>query len=163
MKGLYRGVPALALALMTLSAGHAQEPLPKFRSGIDIISVDADVLDSSGTPVSGLRPEQFQVSIDGKPRKVISADFLSSSTPASAAAPSEGFRDTRSALPPSVPDPALGRTYVLAFDTMSFHALEVAPARQAARAFVERLEPRDRVGFIAFPHGAVSPQPRSSI
>ncbi len=59
----------------TVAAVLAQEP-PAFRSGVDLIRVDAQVVDNNGSPVTGLTPNQFEVSIDGKRRKVVSADFL---------------------------------------------------------------------------------------
>src|SRR4051812_48476698 len=54
----------------------AQEPQKTFRAGVDVVAVDVDVVDHDGGPIQGLRPDQFQVSIDGKTRKVISADFV---------------------------------------------------------------------------------------
>src|SRR5689334_16316086 len=44
-----------------------------FRSTVDLVAVEVQVLDASGVPVAGLGPADFRVSIAGKPREVTSA------------------------------------------------------------------------------------------
>ncbi len=131
----------------------AQEPQSIFRSGVDVIAVDVDVVDRDGGPVVGLRPDQFQVSIDGKNRKVFAAEFVSVTTGVSSAGTRTQAEPSEPAgrAPASVGPP--GRVYILAFDAMSFPALEIASPREAAHAFVDRLPPNDLVGLIVFPQG----------
>ena len=54
---------------------QGQKP-PTFRSAVELIAVDVNVVDRNGQPVAGLAAEQFEVSVDGKPRRVASATFL---------------------------------------------------------------------------------------
>ena len=136
------------------AATFAQTP-PPFRSGVDLVAVDVDIVDRDGAPVADLGPDDFQVSIDGKPRKLVSAEFVRVQTPSSSAA---APRATPPTVVPAVgsarqPAEAPGRIYILAVDSMSFSPLEVAPAREAARALIERLQPNDLAGLAAFPTG----------
>jgi VWFA-related protein len=123
-----------------------------FRSGVDVIAVDVDVLGRDGTPVANLGPGQFEVLIDGKARKVVSADFIEAAT---RTATSRATAPAGTGTLPNRPAGAdNGRVFILAFDTMTFLPAPIAPARDAARAFVQRLQPHDRVGLIAFPMGS---------
>jgi VWFA-related protein len=49
-------------------AERAQQP--PIRTGINFVRVDAIVTDRQGNPVLDLKPEEFQVSEDGKPQKI---------------------------------------------------------------------------------------------
>ncbi|CAN5735102.1 hypothetical protein BH18ACI5_BH18ACI5_06890 [soil metagenome] len=72
-----------ALTLATLSiAAPAQvaqkEQPPTFKSGTDLLTVQAAVVDKEGKPVGDLQPADFSVSVGGKPRKVTFARFYGS-------------------------------------------------------------------------------------
>ena len=54
---------------------QGQKP-PTFRSAVELIAVDVNVVDRNGQPVAGLDAEQFEVSVDGSPRRVAWATFL---------------------------------------------------------------------------------------
>src|SRR5438067_2131703 len=72
--------PATAAALgliLLISVVHAQQPSPRFRSGVDVVGVDVTVVDDRGRPIEGLGPSDFTVRIDGRPRRVVSAEFIS--------------------------------------------------------------------------------------
>ena len=47
-----------------------------FRSTVDVIAVDVQVVDGQGNPIGRIGPESFQVSINGQRRKVVSAQFV---------------------------------------------------------------------------------------
>ena len=53
-------VGALLAALPLLAQGP-----PTFRSAVDVIAVDVQVVDKNGAPVATLGPAQFSVTIDG--------------------------------------------------------------------------------------------------
>jgi len=143
-------VPALAVALSGAWVFARAQAQSTFRAGVDVIVVDVQVMNGDGAPVAGLRPDQFSVSIDGKPRQVLSADFVSA-----AKTTSLDSRPAASPPPERIPDAeADGRVYILLFDAMSFRPLDVAPAREAAHRFVEQLQPNDLVGLAVFPRGA---------
>lgn len=140
-----------------LAAGavlRAQSQAPTFRAGIELIAVDVQVIDDHGLPILGLGADKFEVSINGKKRSVVSADLLRFDDatltkaiglplPQIAEMPTR-FKDN---------NPADGRVFIIAVDTMSFQALDTAPVREAAHVFVDQLQVNDLVGFISFPLG----------
>jgi VWFA-related protein len=142
--------------LLASAVLSARSQAPTFRAGVDLIAVDVQVVDDKGTPIVGLGPDRFDVTIGGKKRRVVSADLLrfddtTLATPA--AARSTAASTPVPALPFTDSNPRDGRVFVLAVDAMSFQALETAPVREAAHTFVDRLQPNDLVGFLSFPFG----------
>lgn len=127
-----------ALAAVCVVATAAQQTV--FRSTVDVIAVDVQVVDGDGNPIGRIGPEAFQVSINGQRRKVVSAQFvgqLPTSDDSSDPAPPEGR----------------GRTFVLAIDAGSFEiGAERAPI-ESAQNFVRHLDPSDRVGLFVYPAG----------
>ncbi len=137
----------------------AQAPqAPVFKSGVELIAVDVNVVDRAGQPVTGLQPDQFEVTVDGKPRRVVSAEFIDYAPAAAAAATTPalssralqveaGYSSNDEAAPSAAP----GRLIVLAIDQGSFRRGSGRAAMEAARRFLDRLQPSDRVALIAFP------------
>src|SRR5262245_48801715 len=75
-------LPAAVVAISLLMAAAVptgQSQSPTFRASVDLIAVDVQVVDSSGRPISAIDPRKFDVSIDGKRRRVASADFVQAS------------------------------------------------------------------------------------
>jgi len=130
----------------------AQQPV--FQSGVELIAVDVAVVDRNGFPVAGLGPEQFEVTLDGKPRRVVSAEFIEfaprdaapgAPIPARVVTP---VYSSNEQLGPSAPQ---GRLIYLAVDQGSFKPIGARGAMEAARRFIDRLQPEDRIGLVAFP------------
>ncbi len=70
--------------------------LPVFRSGVEVMEVDVTVVDGKGMPVRDLRAPEFTVTVDGQPRRVVSAEFISDSAGAGRApAPPSAIRTCR--------------------------------------------------------------------
>src|SRR6188768_460108 len=86
-----RLTPALGVLMLGVAtfcgAGQqtdaAQKPTPTFRSGLDVIAVDVQVSDRNGVPVAGLGPDRFAVTINGRRRRVLSAELVESRSAAS--------------------------------------------------------------------------------
>ena len=91
------------------------------RVDTQLVSVPAVVTDSSGRPLSGLRPENFRIIEDGQPQTI--ANFGTAETPFEIA---------------------------LLLDTSGSTRDDVALIRSAANSFIEALRPGDRVGVVAF-------------
>jgi len=114
-----------------------------FRSGVDLVTVDAAVLEGDGRPVPTLRAEDFRIEVDGRPRRIVSAQFVDLSE--SIAAPQ----------PPSSPHFSSnagagdGRVVVIAVDETHIRRLEGRRAIEAASRFVDVLPAIDRVGVMA--------------
>ena len=142
-----RLTPVLILALGAAGAA-SQDPQQPLKSGVELVMVDAQVVDRKGGPIEGLTPQQFQVSIGGKRRTVVSAELLDSAT----------------GLPPGAesgrkPLSNPGNIYVLAVDQGSFRPVNAPAVVHAAREFLKRARPSDYVGMISFPSPGVVIQP----
>jgi len=146
----------LATGVIVLSVTVATAPQRTvFRSTVDVIAVDVQVVDRDGNPIERIGPESFEVSINGQRRKVQSAQFLRH-----AVDPVARHVIDQSGEPLSDTEvrEAEGRTFVLAVDSGSFEVgTERAPI-EGARSFIQHLNPSDRVGLFVYPTGAkISP------
>jgi hypothetical protein len=68
---------AAALGLALIAAQDQQPPKPTFKSAVDLVPVDVSVIDKSGRPVPDLAAGDFTLTVDGKPRRIASAQFIS--------------------------------------------------------------------------------------
>jgi VWFA-related protein len=125
------------------TAPRPQQPV--FRAGVDLLRVDVQVVGDAGEPNTMLRSEDFDVRIDGRPRRVLSAELVQY-------APSERGPRTSAVMirtPGQIPED--GRLYVLAVDQASISAGGLMEVRQAVRHFVSQLRPEDMIGLYEFP------------
>jgi VWFA-related protein len=150
MRALGVGVTAAVIAA-GLVAVRAQQA-PAFRSSVNMLAVDALVIDRQGTPILGLLPDDFSVTVNNQPRRVVSATLVqyggSTATSAGGAITSpislEAVR-----TPGRVPDD--GRVFVIAVDEPSFLTGDMRAAVLAAQRFIKNLRPTDMVGAYMFP------------
>lgn len=148
----------LAIAVLMLGAatlcGAGQQPqaprppTPTFRSSLDVIAVDVQVVDRDGAPVPGLGPDKFEVTINGRRRRVLSAELIESRG-ATSLTPEE--RAVATAGPPV--RPTLQRVVFIAIDCLSFDATASHHVIATAQQFIDRLPPTDEVGLFAYPYG----------
>src|SRR4051812_40561320 len=77
-------ISALSL-VATLVAFAAQDPAltsqpaqapQTFKSSVDLVPVDVNVVDRNGRPMSDLTAQDFSLKVDGKARRVASAQFI---------------------------------------------------------------------------------------
>jgi VWFA-related protein len=139
---------ALALSVIALTptlVDTARQAV--FRSTVDLIAVDVQVVDADGNPIGQIGPEAFQVSINGQRRKVVSAQFIrhADGTPTAERAPSPA------PVPQSAAPVGPGRTVILAVDNGSFETGATRGPVEAARRFLQHLDPDDRVGLYVYP------------
>jgi VWFA-related protein len=136
------------------SAQPANEPPPAaqqpiFRAGVDLIEVDVGVVDSRGRQITDLLAPEFTVTVDGKPRRVVSAEFISLRAPS-------GF-DRRRAVESSEASVSTntervrGRLVMIAVDRESISFGEGRNATTAAVKFLDKLGPTDLVSFMTVP------------
>jgi VWFA-related protein len=141
---------AIAAAAATPSAQQPPPPSqPTFRAATDLIAIDATVIDERGQPVADLMPEDFTLTIDGQPRRVVSAQFIRQDPPG----PPPTLAGRR--LPFTTNESAVGgRLILLVFDLEGIGIGGGRGAAVAAGRFLDQLTPADRVGLLAFPNGA---------
>jgi len=104
------------------------------RVDTQLVSVPAVVTDSSGHPLSGLRPENFRILEDGQAQTI--ANFGTAETPFEIA---------------------------LLLDTSGSTRDDVALIRAAANSFIEALRPGDRVGVVSFNTARTAAQPIATV
>jgi len=116
-----------AVALFGLrSALPAQAPPPqKLRSGVDLVRVDAVVLDRNDRPVHGLGQGDFQVFEDGVPKPIESLTEVSADA---------GDLD--------------GRLVAILLDDLTVDPMLTVRVKSIARGFVDRMGPRDEIGVV---------------
>lgn len=128
-------VGALPLAAWTL---QGQEP-GSFRSGVDLLTAEVRVLDRQGRPVQGLRPDDFQVELDGRRVPVQAMEYMAFGFARTSTAAVE---PPRFQAPPSEPE---GRSVLIAFDDLSFRTDQAASILAEVGNWLSKLDPRDRV------------------
>lgn len=132
------GIAAAAVALI------AQAPAPpQFRAGVDIVIVEASVVDRNDALVAGLGAGDFSVEIGGKRRDIVSVELARHETAAT-----EPRR-----LEPDITTNVLsatGRTILVVVDRESLQA-EHRTLLMAASRWIDGLGSSDRVGLVTLP------------
>jgi VWFA-related protein len=139
-----------ALALLHGSLAAQQEPVPQFRSSVDVTPIDVTVVDGRGAPVRDLKAADFTVTIDGQPRRVADAEWVPLVT------------ESRPELPPLPPGYSAndstsgGRLILIVVDQPNIRFGGTLGIRNAVTAFIDRLKPADRVAAIGIGRGSPS-------
>jgi VWFA-related protein len=158
---------AFALGIAAFIPLRAQQSAT-FRSNVNMLAVDAMVVDRTGTPILGLLPDDFVVTVNNQPRRVVSATlvkYADSTAPAVSGQITPPMTLASMLTPGRVPDD--GRVFVIAIDEPSFLTSDMKAAVRAAQKFVMNLRPADMAGAYMFPfstplldvthdHGAVA-------
>jgi VWFA-related protein len=141
------------LACVAAPALLAQQPAappqapqqPVFRATVDLVRVDVQVVGNDGHPVPNLGLADFEVFIDGRPRRVVSTELVRYSSSVLAG---DGVT-----VPIRTPGriPEDGRLYVLAIDQAAFPTGALMAVRQALQQFINQLRVEDMVGLYEFP------------
>lgn len=121
------------------------EQLPVFRSGVEVMEVDVTVVDGQGQPIKDLRAPEFTVTIDGQPRRIVSAELISEST----------TRDqpvrARDPYVSNNTDRRPGRLIMVAIDRNNIETHTLRSAIPGLKSFVSRLAPEDRLALVTLP------------
>jgi VWFA-related protein len=125
-----------------------QQP-PRFTASIDLVSVDVNVVDADGRPIRDLAAQDFVVTVDGQPRTIASAQFVSLTAPPAADVPPPPD-DYSTNIPTSG---APGRLIAIVLDRASIAPVRAKDVFAAAATFVDALQPQDRVGLFSIPEG----------
>lgn len=121
-----------------------QTPVPTFRSAVDLLTIETSVRDTRGVPAPDLQPADFVVTIDGRPRRVVSAQFYKSET--------SGPRLTAGAPPTphyfTNADAAPGRAVVFMIDGESIYKGQEKALFETASKMLDALSPADAVALL---------------
>lgn len=126
-------------------AQQAQQPV--FRAEVERVRVDVQVVNrSKGDPVIGLGVDDFEVWLDGRPRRVTSAELVTFEHEPLAA--DIGPNTIRT--PGRVPEDA--RVYIVAIDQLGLPVAAITPMKETIRRFLQGLRPQDMVALYEFPY-----------
>ncbi|HET7293440.1 MAG TPA: VWA domain-containing protein [Vicinamibacteria bacterium] len=112
--------------------GPVEQAPPSFPAGVELVTVDAVVLDSKGEPFLGLRPEDFTVREDGVPQRITSFEAVATPQPAAPRA----ARRLRASSNESGGD--LARRFVVVFDEVHMSPLQAERAKETLAAFLRK-------------------------
>lgn len=140
---------ALGLVLGSSIASAQTSQQPVFRGGVDVVEVDVSVVNDNGRPITDLLGPDFNVTVDGQTRRVVSAQFLSMR-------PTEPRSRLKAADKPQVffssnAASERGRLIVFAFDRESVSFGAGRPVMSAASKFLDTLGANDKVAFVTVP------------
>jgi VWFA-related protein len=134
---------------MLAAAQQPQPPRATFKSTVDLVPVDVSVVDKSGSPVSTLTAQDFALTVDGKSRRIASAEFISIAETVDAA-PARLVEYSSNA------GAAGGRLIMIVVDAENIGIGRGKTAFESARRFVGTLNRADRVALVVLP--GVGPQ-----
>jgi len=134
------------------AAGRAQSKAqPVFPAGVEVVALDISVVDASGRPARDLTSAEFELTVDGRPRRVVSAEFVSQGADAERPVPSPPpahFSSNEQLVP--------GRLVLIVVDQGNIPMGGGREVIQAAGRLVDRLADADKVGLLTLP----GPEPR---
>jgi VWFA-related protein len=126
------------------------QPTPEFTVGVDVVAVDVNVVDERGNPYRGLAPEDFTVTVDGRPRRLVTVEYVDLSPEA---------RKER-VRPPAEKEPenystnegfVSGRLVVVVIDRNNIRMGQGRQAMASLTKLLDALDPNDRVAVIGIP------------
>ena len=139
---------SIALQAQQPAAPQApQVPRPSFATKAEIVLVDVNVVDRDAKPVPTLKEDDFDLEVNGQPRKIESIQFISTTpTNTTAATPREqAYTSNESAT--------TGRLLLFVVDEGSLRVGANRAVLRAAQSLFSRLAPGDLVGLARLPNG----------
>jgi VWFA-related protein len=150
----------ILLAGLTLSPGaRAAEDPPPFGESIDVrvVNVEAVVTDRAGHRVTGLKPSDFRLRVDGK--EVPIEYFNEVSDGRALAPPAEAAKPETTAAAPAVQgvmEGAVGTYYLVFIDDYFSIASQRDAVLKSMKADLARLGPNDRMAIVAYDGGRLA-------
>ena len=135
----------------------AQNPPPKdkdevVRISVTLVQVDAVVTDRKGRYVTNLKPDDFEITEDGKRQTLTNFSYIEAqpATPdAPAAAAGKPDRHAAPMLPPALSPAQVRRTIALVVDDLGLSFESTAYVRAALKKYVdEQMQPGDLVAIV---------------
>jgi VWFA-related protein len=134
-------------AVASPSGAEQQAQTPAFRSSVDLVPVDVTVIAGDGKPVSGLKPDDFSLTVDGRQRRVASAEFISAVRDLPSAARTAPVTYSTNA-------DTGGRLIMFVVDQGSIGPGRGRAAMESAIRFISQLSPADKIALITVPSAA---------
>ena len=130
---------------------QTQQP-PAFKTGVDLLTLQASVVDKDRRPVTDLTASDFSVTVEGRARKVLFARFrgkTETAAEAPATAGPAGHADNARS--------AGGRVVMFVVDRDSIKKGSEKTLLESSGTVLDGLSPADAVGLLSIPVGGVDP------
>jgi VWFA-related protein len=162
-------VASMLIATSVLTLGQ-QSPVPQttFRSGVDLILIEATVLDKDGRPVADLQARDFSIKLGGKARTIAAAEYIPAGKGSAAAGGATSATPSASTPGPSTTASvdlaraqlgASNRTIILAVDVDNIRSGAGRNALVDVAEYVATLPPTDHIGIMTLPGGGTTVEP----
>ncbi|MFL6259055.1 MAG: VWA domain-containing protein [Thermoanaerobaculia bacterium] len=155
-------VPLLSLLALAPGARAAEDTPPSFGESIDVrvVNVEAVVTDRQGNRVSGLKPEDFRLRVDGRevPVEYFNEVRDGEALPAApeAAAPAEQPSAPAKAAVQGVAEGRIGTYYLLFIDDFFSIPAQRNAVLKGLKDDLGRLGPADRMAIVAYGGGRLT-------
>ena len=143
------------MLMLTAAAVAARQQPSIFRAGVDLMTVEATVLDRNGRPIPDLQPSDFTVTVAGQPRKVLFARFSGSDVAGGATTAITTGAPVVAGPQTAAVGAAAGRTVVFVVDRDSIKSGNEKALLETSAAVLDALTPADAVGLLGLPSGSV--------
>ena len=141
---MQRFAAAWSIALLLIAAPSAQQA--RFKSGVDLVTVDVAVLNGAGQPISDLTAEDFELSVDGVKRRIVWTEFVPHRSAAPASITADHFSSNEGLNS--------GRLVLIAVDQAHIRRVEGLAALRASAAFLDTLDRDDRLAVTSLNESA---------
>ena len=148
---------SFVLTISLLAPIAAQEPKKQadvVRIDTNLVLIDVVVTDKAGKQVNDLRPEDFEVSEDGKKQQVTDFSYIvtgrSTETETTLAANADRSKQDAEPVPPApLKRDHVRRTVALVIDDLGLSVESLGYAREAVQKFIdEQMQPNDLVAVL---------------
>ena len=138
----------LAATVVLALTASVQGQQPTFRSGVDLIRLDVQVVSDDGTPVADLTEDDFDIRVNGKPCPIRTLRFLdltATERPSIELTPADVSTNAGSMR---------GRLTVIVLDENSLPE-DSRPLMNGLSDYIKNLGPDDRTALVALPRPGV--------
>ena len=142
------GILSSAAPVFSQDKPPQQQTDDVIRVNTELVQTDITVLDKKGRFVDGLKPEQFQLVIDKKPRQIAFVDQVSSGSRTQTANANTSTVEPNA--PPVMAPKRLGRTILFYVDDVHLAPDSLMRTRKALLDFIDKgLGPKDQVAITS--------------
>jgi VWFA-related protein len=128
---IFTAIGAAMIASVRAASQTSGSQTPEFSAEVELVTVDVVVADKQGSPITGLRREEFTLTEDGKAQGIASFEPIVVPTgPAPASAVSKRVASNTDQLKRNA------RTFVIVFDGLHLSPMAAIQAKQAIEKFL---------------------------
>ena len=137
------------LVFVTLCCGEANaQQTDVVRTDVELVQTAVTVLDKKGKFVEGLKSEQFELAVDGKPRPVAFFERVAAGSPREHELATLGVVNNAAAAPTAAPR-VPGRTIIFFIDDLHLSADSMNRTRMMLQHFLDReMSSKDNVAIL---------------